>query len=67
MTYSQISNALSFLGFDKFMEYAFYRDAPDIAFFSESLESSLAVYYFRLLDILDDELPYAILWKLASV
>lgn len=66
-TYSQIKNALSSLGSEKFMEYASYRVMSDGAFVHKGLESSLAVYYFRLHDIVDDELPYAILWKLSSV
>ncbi|POA33810.1 MULTISPECIES: hypothetical protein [unclassified Pseudomonas] len=65
-TYSQIKNALGSLGSDKFMEYASYRVMSDGAFVHKSLESSSAVYYFRLHDIVDDELPYAILWKLSS-
>ena len=65
--YSQIKNALSSLGSEKFMEYASYRVMSDGAFVHKGLESSLAVYYFRLHDIVDDELPYAILWKLSSV
>lgn len=66
-TYSQIKNALSSLGSDKFMECASYRVMSDGAFVYKGLESSLAVYYFRLHDIVNDELPYAILWKLSSV
>ena len=66
-TYSQIKSALSSLGSDKVMEYASYRVMSDGAFVHKSLESSLAVYYFRLHDIFDDELPYAILWKFSSV
>lgn len=63
-TYSQIKNALSSLGGDKLIEYASYRIMYDGAFVHKSLESSSAIYYFRLQDIVDDELPYAILWKL---
>ncbi|MEX5596209.1 hypothetical protein [Pseudomonas orientalis] len=66
-TYSQIKNALSSLGSDKFMEYASYRVMSDGAFVHKSLESSSANYYFRSHDIVDDELPYAILWKLSSI
>lgn len=62
-TYSQIKNALGALGSGKFMEYASYRVMSDGVFIHKSLESSSAVYYFRLPDIIDDELPYAILWK----
>ncbi|SCZ33479.1 MULTISPECIES: hypothetical protein [unclassified Pseudomonas] len=65
-TYGEIKKALSSLGSDKFMEYASYRVMSDGAFVHKSLESSLAVYYFRLPDIVDDELPYAILWKFFS-
>ena len=65
-TYSQIKKALSSLGSEKFMEYASYRVMSDGAFVHKGLESPLAVYYFRLHDIVDDELPYAILWKLSS-
>lgn len=67
VTYSQIKNAISSAGSDKLMEYASYRVMSDGAFVHKGLESSLAVYYFRLHDIVDDELPYAILWKLSSV
>ncbi|UOP13242.1 hypothetical protein [Pseudomonas palleroniana] len=66
-TYCQIKDALSSLGSDKFMEYASYRVMSDGAFVHKSLESSFAVYYFRLPDVVDDELPYAILWKISSV
>lgn len=64
MTYSQIKKALISVGSDKFMEHASYRVMSDGAFVHKSLESLSAVYYFRLHDIIDDELPYAILWKL---
>lgn len=67
VTYGQIKNALSSLGSGKFMEYASYRVMSDGAFVHKGLESSLAVYYFRLHDVVDDELPYAILWKLSCV
>ncbi|WP_027908313.1 hypothetical protein [Pseudomonas sp. URMO17WK12:I4] len=62
--YDQIKKTISSLGTDKLMEYASYRIMYDGAFVHKCLESSSAIYYFRLQDIFDDELPYAILWKL---
>ncbi|MCA5973951.1 MULTISPECIES: hypothetical protein [Pseudomonas] len=62
-TYSQIREALDFKGSQEFMEYASYRVMSDGAFVHKSLESSSAVYYFRSPTSIDNELPYAILWK----
>lgn len=66
-TYRQIKEALGALGSDRLMEYASYRVMSDGAFVHKGLESASAVYYFRSHDIADDEMPYAILWKLFSV
>ncbi|MGY3325875.1 hypothetical protein [Pseudomonas sp. TE3911] len=60
-TYSQIKQALTAMG--DVMEHASYRIMSDGAFIHKSLESASVVYHFRSLDSLDDELPYAIVWK----
>lgn len=64
-TYMQIKRALENAG--NVMEYAAYRVMSDGAFVHRSLESSSAVYHFRSLDLLGDEVPYAILWKCLGV
>ncbi|MGK9416191.1 hypothetical protein ACSSUR_08545 [Pseudomonas cedrina] len=60
-TYMQIKRALETTG--NVMEYATYRVMSDGAFVHKGLASLPAVYYFRSVDFLDDEIPYAILWK----
>ncbi|UVM62198.1 hypothetical protein QMK47_04880 [Pseudomonas sp. P9_35] len=65
-TYSQIKTSLSSPASERFMEYASYRVMSDGVFVHKCLENSSAVYYFRLPDIVEDELPYAILLKLSS-
>lgn len=60
-TYGQIKQALKAEG--DVMEHASYRIMSDGAFVHKSLENASVVYYFRSTDMLDDELPYAILWK----
>ena len=59
-TYGQIKNALAE---GSFMECASYRVMTDGAFIHKSLENASASYYFRSLEILSDELPFAIVWK----
>jgi hypothetical protein len=63
MSYGSIRSALRSHELDKFMEYATYRVMSDGAFVHKSLAGSRMVYYFRSPDDVDDELPYAILWK----
>ena len=60
-TYIQIKRALMAIG--TVMEHASYRVMSDGAFVHKSLENSSAVYHFRSPEFLDDEIPYAILWK----
>lgn len=63
MSYGSIRKVLSSLESDQFLEYASYRVMSDGAFVHKSLEGRKAIYYFRSSDIIEDELPYAILWK----
>lgn len=60
-TYGQIKRALAAVGM--VMEHASYRVMSDGAFIHRSLESADASYHFRSRDDVDDEPPYAIVWK----
>lgn len=62
-TYGQIRDALRSCGGDRAMEHASYRIMSDGAFVHRSLENASATYHFRSPEPVDDELPYAILWK----
>ncbi|CRM52338.1 MULTISPECIES: hypothetical protein [Pseudomonas] len=64
-TYIEIKRALETAG--NIREYASYRVMSDGAFVHKSLEGPSAVYYFRSLGLLNDEVPYAILWKCQGV
>ena len=64
-TYRQILDGLRAVGAKGVMEYALYRVMSDGAFVHRCIESDSAAYYFRSPDFVDDESPYAILWKLA--
>lgn len=65
-TYRQILDGLKASGAKGLMEYASYRVMSDGAFVHRSIESGSAAYYFRSPDFDDNELPYAILWKMKS-
>lgn len=60
-TYGQLKREMASVS--KVMEHASYRVMSDGAFVHKSLENSSATYHFRSTDIIDDELPYAIIWK----
>lgn len=62
-SYASIRSVLSDLESEWFLEYASYRVMSDGAFVHKCLEGRKAVYYFRLSEIMGDEVPYAILWK----
>lgn len=64
-TYGQIKRALEAVG--RVMEHASYRVMSDGAFIHRSLENADASYHFRSCDDLDDEPPYAIVWKCRAV
>lgn len=64
-TYGQIKRALAAVG--RVMEHASYRVMSDGAFIHRSLESADASYHFRSRDDVDDEPPYAIVWKCCAV
>ena len=64
-TYGQIKRALAAVGM--VMKHASYRVMSDGAFIHRSLESADASYHFRSRDDVDDEPPYAIVWKCRAV
>ncbi len=63
ITYGQILSRLKFQGVRGILEWAAYR-MTDGDFIHRVIASEIADYYFRGLDDDDDEIPYAILWKL---
>ncbi|MGF6097066.1 hypothetical protein [Pseudomonas sp. 18175] len=64
-TYGQIKRALAAVGM--VMEHASYRVMSDGDFIHRSLENADATYHFRSRDDVDDEPPYAIVWKCRAV
>ena len=64
-TYGELKRAMASVS--NVMEHASYRVMSDGAFVHKSLENSSAAYHFRSTDIMDDELPYAIIWKCRPV
>ncbi|KMT52739.1 hypothetical protein [Pseudomonas fildesensis] len=63
MSYGSIRGALRSLDPQHFLEYASYRVISDGAFVHKSLEGQRAIYYFRSPEIIESELPYAILLR----
>ena len=63
-SYLQIAKFLKASGARGISESASYRIMTDGLFIHKSISSNIAVYYFRSPEIVDDEHPYAILWKL---
>lgn len=63
MNYGSIRDALRCLDPERSLECASYRIMSDGAFVHKTLEGRRATYYFRSAEIIESELPYAILWR----
>ena len=63
-TFRKIMTGLKAFGAKGVMENASYRIMSDGAFIQKEIGSNVADYYFRSPHSDDNELPYAILWKM---
>jgi hypothetical protein len=64
LSYGEILEALKASDARGLMEHASYRIMSDGAFIHKAIESETTSYYFRSPELIEQEWPYAILWKL---
>ena len=63
-SYPSILHGLKSKTYKGISETASYRVTTDGAFIHRVIESEIAAYYFRSREMDNDQMPYAILWKL---
>ncbi|WP_137936091.1 hypothetical protein [Chitinivorax sp. B] len=64
-TYGQVKKVLKSVLSEEYLETAIYRIAKDGAFVHRSIESKSFAFFFREREARDDELPYAVIYKLS--